>query len=356
MMSNILVLILVFLSTLFTLLVIYRERKAFAKRATRHVVAKQSVHTAPTPRVGGIAIAVGVLSGALLSGNDLFGTLLWTTLPIFLIGLLEDLGPDTPPSLRLGVAAFSAVLAILVLNMHVTRLNIPAVDILMSVSLFGIAFTIFASTGMTHAINLIDGLNGLSSSVVIVIMVSFGLVAYQYGHADLIIINAVICVSFIGFMCMNFPHGRVFLGDAGAYSIGHLIAWNAIILLNREPNISAWGVLLIVLWPVLDTVFAMVRRLITGHPISRPDKLHYHHVLMRLVILMTHKTIGVKEANPIGSFLSWPLMALPCFLGYSLIEDTRGALTAIIFFTLAYVVTYHLLVHNAAKFRNITNV
>jgi hypothetical protein len=77
---------------------------------------------------------------------------------------------------------------------------------------------------------------------------------------------------------------------------------------------------------------------------------------MRLVILMTHKTIGVKEANPIGSFLSWPLMALPCFLGYSLIEDTSGALTAIIYFTLAYVVTYHLLVHNAAKLRNIANV
>ena len=101
MISDVLVLTLVFLSTLFVLFLIYRERRTFAKRAARHVNAKQSVHMIPTPRVGGIAIAVGILSGALLSGNNLFGTLLWTTLPIFLIGLLEDLGPDTPPSLRL---------------------------------------------------------------------------------------------------------------------------------------------------------------------------------------------------------------------------------------------------------------
>jgi UDP-N-acetylmuramyl pentapeptide phosphotransferase/UDP-N-acetylglucosamine-1-phosphate transferase len=225
----------------------------------------------------------------------------------------------------------------------------------MSITAIGMAFTIFASTGMTHAINLIDGLNGLSSAVVIAIMVSFGLVAHNYGHADLVVMNAVVCVAFIGFMCVNFPNGRVFLGDAGAYSIGHLIAWNAIVLLNREPEISAWGLLLIILWPVLDTLFAMARRLSTGLSVSQPDKLHYHHVLMRLVVLMSSKGIGKKEANPIGSFLSWPLMAVPCFLGYSYINDTRGALTVIVVFTLAYIVTYHLLIRNALKLRRSTH-
>ena len=352
MIPNVLVLLLVFLSTLFALLFIHKERKTFAKRAERHVNAKQAVHTVPTPRVGGIAIAVGILSGALLSSDDLFGTLLWTTLPIFVIGLLEDLGPDTPPSLRLGVSALSAILAILVLNMHITRVDLPGVDSLISITLIGMAFTVFASTGMTHAINLIDGLNGLSSAVVITIMIAFGLVAHRYGHTDLVVMNAVVCVAFLGFMCVNFPNGRVFLGDAGAYSSGHIIAWNAIVLLNREPEISAWGILLILLWPVLDTLFAMVRRMVTGLSVSQPDKLHYHHVLMRLVLLMTHETIGKKEANPIGSLLSWPLMAIPCYMGYTMIDDKRGALIAIVGFTLAYVVTYHFLVHNALKLRN----
>ena len=354
MLPNTLTLLLVFLSTLFALLFIHRERATFAKRAARHVNARQAVHTVPTPRVGGIAIAVGILSGALLSGNDLFGALLWTTLPIFTIGLLEDLGPDTPPSFRLAVSALSAVLAILVLNIHITRVDVPGFDSLISVTLVGMFFTIFASTGMTHAINLIDGLNGLSSAVVITIMIAFGLVAYSYGHSDLVVMNAVICVAFLGFMCVNFPHGRVFLGDAGAYSIGHIIAWNAIILLNREPEVSAWGILLILLWPVLDTLFAMLRRLVTGAPVFQPDKLHYHHVLMRIVLLLTHKTIGKKEANPIGSLLSWPLMTVPCFMGYAFINDTRSALTAIVVLTLAYVITFHLLIYNALKLKNST--
>ena len=98
MISSAVTLSLVFLSTLLVLLYINTERKAFAKRAQIHINAKQSVHTTPTPRVGGLAIAVGILSGALLSGEDLFAALLWSVLPIFIVGLLEDLGPQTPPA------------------------------------------------------------------------------------------------------------------------------------------------------------------------------------------------------------------------------------------------------------------
>ena len=352
-MPELIVLLLVFLSTLFALLFIHRERETFAKRAERHVFARQSAHDVPTPRVGGVAVAIGILSGALLSGNDLFGALLWTTLPIFVVGLLEDLGPDTPPTLRLGVAALSAILAIYVLNQHITRVDFPGFDSLLSITIVGGAFTIFASTGMTHAINLIDGLNGLSSAVVVVIMVTLGLVAQKYDHADLVTINVVACVAFIGFLCVNFPNGRIFLGDAGAYSIGHIIAWNAIVLLNREPQISAWGILLILLWPVLDTLFALLRRVMTGRSVSRPDKLHLHHVLMRLVVLMTHSEIDRKVANPIGSFLCWPLIMVPCALGYYLIDDKSTSVIAIVAFTTAYVVTYHLLVRNAFKLRRL---
>ena len=96
---------LVFSSTLFVLLIINTNRKRFSKYSKRHVLAKQSSHSKPTPRVGGLAIATGILSGALLSGFDIFGLLLWTTLPIFLVGLFEDLGPDTPPTIRLSVVA-----------------------------------------------------------------------------------------------------------------------------------------------------------------------------------------------------------------------------------------------------------
>ena len=351
MIPNELVLLLVLISTLAPLLYIEKNKGIFAKGAERHISAKQAVHMIATPRIGGIAVAIGILSGALLSGNNLFSGLLWTTLPIFLVGLFEDLRSDTPPMFRIGVAALSALLAVFLLNTHVTRIDIPGFDFLMTFTVVSIAFTVFASTGMTHAMNLIDGLNGLSSAVVIAVTSSFGLIAYKYGHSDLMGMNAIICVAFLSFMFVNFPNGKIFLGDAGAYSVGHLIAWNAIILLTREPDISAFAILLVVLWPVIDTLFAMIRRFTRGVSVSHPDKLHYHHVLMRLVLLLSRGSIGKKEANPIGSVLSWPFIALPCVAGYFLAENPRAAFFAVSLFILAYIISYHLLVRNAVKFR-----
>lgn len=352
MLSIPIILLLVFTSTLLVLLYIHSERSAFTRRAHQHVNAKQAAHKTPTPRVGGIAIAIGILSGALLSGNDVFAALLWSVLPIFVVGLLEDLGPNTPPVFRLGIASLSAILAIFVLGVYANRLDLAAADWLLSIPLVAIGFSIFASVGMTHAINLVDGLNGLSSAVVITIKGAFAFVAWRYGHPDLLFMSLTVCVAFLGFMCVNFPNGKIFLGDAGAYSVGHLIAWNAILLLNREPEISAWGILLILLWPVLDTVFAMMRRFLNGHAVSQPDRLHYHHVLMRLVLLATPKKIGLERANPIGSAIAWPLVAAPSVLGVLLIADTGKAITGVVLFCLLYIMTYHALVRQAIKFKN----
>jgi len=353
MISSSVALLLVFLSTLMVLLYINTERKAFAKRAQRHVRARQSVHTTPTPRVGGLAIAVGILSGALLSGDDLFGALLWSALPIFIVGLLEDLGPDTPPSLRLGIASLSALLAIYVLGVYIHRLDLWTADWLLGIPLIAMGFSVFASAGMTHAMNLVDGLNGLSTAVVVTIMGAFGYVAWSYGHSDLLFMSLTICVAFFGFLCVNFPHGKIFLGDAGAYSVGHLIAWNAILLLNREPEISAWGILLIVLWPVLDTIFAMMRRFVTGYSIATPDRMHFHHILLRIVLISTPKSVGIDKANPIGSVIAWPLIALPTLLGILFINHHAMSVLAVVLFTFLYIVTYHILVHKAVRLRGL---
>lgn len=344
---------LVFSSTVFVLIVINTKRESFSKYSTLHVSAKQSSHYKPTPRIGGLAIATGVLSGALLSGHDIFALILWTTLPIFLIGLFEDLGPDTAPTIRLLAAALSAILAILVLNTFVDRVGVQVIDSILSITVFGVAFTIFASTGMTHAMNLIDGLHGLSSAVVISIMASFGLVAYTFGHEDLLMLNSVVCVAFLGFLLLNFPHGKIFLGDAGAYSIGHIIAWNAILLAEREPNISPWAILLILLWPVFDTLFAMIRRFSTGKPISKPDRLHFHHMLMRLIRITAPTKITIEKSNPIGSLATWPFLVTPCILGFVFINSPKYALLSIGLLCTFYVVSYHFLVFRALRIRHL---
>ena len=351
MISTLAILPLVVLSTLLALGLFGVDRKSLANRARADLAARQSIHTRPTPRIGGIAVAVGILSGALLSADPIFTALLWTVLPIFVVGIVEDFGPDTPPTLRLSVAALSAVLAIFVLGVRVDRLDVAALDWALGVPMAALAFTVFASVGMTHAINLVDGLNGLSSAVVISISSCLGLVAWQYGHSDLALMNAVICAAFFAFLLLNFPRGLYFLGDAGAYSVGHLLAWSAILLLNREPQVSAWGIFLILLWPVVDTLFTIFRRLRAGRPVAAPDLMHYHHVMMRVVAILAPRRMGVALANPIGSALTWPLLASPGALGIILIDDTAAALAAALVFCVLYVTSYLILVRSAPKFR-----
>ena len=338
------ILALVLLSTLFGLYFIRTESETFRKRAARHVTTRQSSHSKPTPRVGGLAIAVGILSGALLSGSDIFGLLLWTALPIFIIGLVEDLGPDTPPALRLTVAFLSATLAAFVTGAHLTSLDTPGVDALLSIGAVGLGFTLLASAGMTHAMNLIDGLNGLSSAVVIVAMAGMGWVAHRFGHTDLVYLNVVVLTAFLGFFLVNFPRGYIFLGDAGAYSVGHIIAWNAIILLVREPSISAWSVLLIVFWPIFDVIMSTLRRVAKRAPVTRPDRMHFHHLLMRSVMILSNGAVSKEAANPLGSALAIPMIIAAAMLGVTFIDNTPAAMSSVGCLAALYWLTYVVLI------------
>ena len=135
----------------------------------------------------------------------------------------------------------------------------------------------FASAGLAHAMNLIDGVNGLSAFITLSAMVSTG-VAARYGHSDLLMLNILVCVGCFTFMLFNFQRDRYFLGMQGL-CFGHVIAWN-VILLARELVASAWTLLLIIFWPVADTLFAISRRLHNGKPTGLPDKMHFHQLLM----------------------------------------------------------------------------
>ena len=345
--------LLVFASTVFALLILNTQRAALSRRGAQHLNARQASHTLPTPRIGGLAISVGVLSGALLSESAVFSMLLWTTLPLFLIGLVEDLGPHTSPRLRLSLAALSSVLAISILDVHIDRAGIPFLDPIFAVAAVGIAVTVFVSSGFTHAMNLVDGLNGLSGAIVIMIVTAFAALSYEFGHADLVALNVTILSSFFAFMVWNFPSGKIFLGDAGAYSAGHIIAWNGIILMYREPAISPWAILLIVIWPVLETVFSMLRRAARRQSMAHPDRMHFHHVVMRLTSI-ADPSLGIATSNPLASVLIWPLAAIPCALGVAYVRDVAVSAAMVAAFAACYVFVYVMLVKISPRLRRIT--
>ena len=94
---------------------------------------------------------------------------------------------------------------------------------------------------MVNAFNLIDGLNGLSSYVTLSVAVSLSIIAFQAGNTQISTFLVLCVAAVLGFMALNFPLGKIFLGDGGAYALGHLLVWSAVILINSETKISAFS-------------------------------------------------------------------------------------------------------------------
>ena len=131
---------------------------------------------------------------------------------------------------------------------------------------FAIAFTIFAGAGICNGFNLIDGVNGLSASVGVMAALSMAAIAARSGDAAMIDLNMIVIGSLLGFLVFNFPLGKIFLGDAGAYGLGHILSWFAIALMVRLDDLTPWAVMLIFFWPVADTFLAIYRRRRSGRP------------------------------------------------------------------------------------------
>ena len=126
--------------------------------------------------------------------------------------------------------------------------------------------TMLISSGIANAFNIIDGVNGFSAGVALIIAFVLGYVCQTYNEPNLSYFCYMIAVAIIPFLLFNFPYGFIFLGDAGAYTLGHLLSWVAIILMYRHPEISAWAILLIFFWPATETLLSIYRRFMSKTP------------------------------------------------------------------------------------------
>ena len=111
----------------------------------------------------------------------------------------------------------------------------------------------------------------------------------------------------IGILFWNFSLGKIFLGDAGAYTLGHVLAWIAVLLMNRHPEISPLTLLLIFLWPITDMLLSMLGRKRSGKPIGQPDRLHFHQTLMRLLEIQFFTRSRRNLTNPLGTLIILPM-------------------------------------------------
>lgn len=287
------VLALSFLVSLLTTLWVVRYSHLHARfTADSDLSGVQKFHTVAVPRVGGLGILLGIslaLSMRYFQNTEVgtFGLLLIAAgLPAFLSGLVEDLTKKVGVRLRLLATIASAGLAGLFLNAWLSSVQILGIDSLMLAYPFlAIAITCFAVGGVANAFNIIDGYNGLSAMVAVIILSGITYVAFQVSDYPIMIASLAMIGALLGFLVWNYPRGLIFLGDGGAYFVGFWIAELSVLITSRHPEVSKWFPLLLCFYPIFETLFTIYRRVILKrvHP-GMPDASHLHQLIyMRIV-------------------------------------------------------------------------
>jgi UDP-N-acetylmuramyl pentapeptide phosphotransferase/UDP-N-acetylglucosamine-1-phosphate transferase len=280
----------------------------------------QKFHSRSVPRMGGVGIFAGLVAcvfGARLLENPFtreLATLVVCSMPAVAFGLAEDITGRVSSFKRLLAAACSAALGAFMLQAVINRVDIAPLDAILVWTAFSIPLTIFAVSGISNAVNIIDGFNGLASMVSLMMFAAIAYVAHVVGDR-FIVIAALSCIgAILGFFIWNFPLGLIFLGDGGAYLLGFMLAELAILLFHRHPEVSPWFGVLVFFYPTVETAFSIYRRrVIKGVPVDTPDATHLHSLIFRRLMrstIATHSAYARNHQNAMTSPYLWVLSSI----------------------------------------------
>ena len=269
----------------------------------------RDVHDSPTPSIGGPAMLVGLLAGALVAWligdfdavfatrSEMLGVLVAATI-MCAVGVVDDIRPVSAPAKLAGMVLAGSTLSLVGVSLVVLR--IPFVDVvLLSPDLSALA-TVLWVVLLANALNLIDGLDGLATGIVAIAATTFVLYAVRLGNEGVLfegnpgaLIAVLVAGICVGFLPHNVHPARIFMGDGGALMLGLLMAASTVSVGGRTDAaysgqsfffFAPLVIPLVILGvPLFDMLFAVVRRVATpGLSVTVADKDHLHHRLLRL--------------------------------------------------------------------------
>ena len=303
----------------------------------------QKFHAQPTPRVGGVAVLLGLLVGYVLAApgqKGLLGPLLLAGTPAIVFGLTEDLTKQVSVRTRLLATMACGVFGWVLTGLSITDANLFGLDWLLGCTVMSVAFTAFAGGGVANAINIIDGFNGLAAGTVIIILAGFGLMASELGDTDLANIALILGGAMLGFGLVNWPFGRIFLGDGGAYFVGFALAWLAVLMLERHAEVSAWAPMLVCGYPVLEVFFSIARRRRRGLSPGAADRLHLHSLVTRRVVRALLPRASKLVRNSVTGSIMWFAALVPAAIAVSWPTNTPALILGFGVCALLYAAVY----------------
>jgi UDP-N-acetylmuramyl pentapeptide phosphotransferase/UDP-N-acetylglucosamine-1-phosphate transferase len=274
----------------------------FMRRARRHARLygadmPQRFHKGHVPRLGGAGIILGMgvaWLAAGITGTDPFNVswpasasmlMLVCILPAVIGGIVEDVTQRVQVRWRLMLTLGAALLVCWVHGLSLARTGIPLVDgWLAAVPYASVLFAALAIGGLPHAFNIIDGYNGLAGTVAVLVCLAISHVALQLGDRQLAAMMVCLVGATFGFLIWNYPRGKIFAGDGGAYVWGMVIAVACVTLVQRHRVVSPWFPMLLLIYPVWETLFSIYRKLARGQSPGTADALHFHQLIFRRIV------------------------------------------------------------------------
>ncbi|NHM29980.1 glycosyltransferase family 4 protein [Neobacillus terrae] len=242
---------------------------------------KRKVHQRIMPRLGGLAIYISFLIGIFMIKplSEYHMPIVLGSLIIILTGIIDDV-KEISPKVKLAGQIAAAFIVVFMGEINIEFINLPfggRIDF----GIMSIPITMIWIVGVTNAINLIDGLDGLAAGVSTIALFTIAGMALMMGNMYVLAMALILAASTLGFLLYNFHPAKIFMGDTGALFLGFMISVLALLGYKNVTFISLLVPVIILGVPLSDTFFAIIRRLVNKKPLSAPDKSHLHHCLLK---------------------------------------------------------------------------
>lgn len=344
-----------FLLTIFLSLIAIKTLYPNLRRFIKKPEGPQTVHQDNVPRFGGLVIFLTFILMSIInfffSDQDkyLIILLLIVLTPVFILGFSEDITQEVSPRLRLFGSLVSAVLLLLIFNLFIMKVDIHFIDTVLQYHYISFLFTLLCIVFLIQSFNVIDGLNGLSLSTGIISLSTFCFIAFNFQD----FINFELSLLFIsilfGVLIFNFPYGKIFIGDSGAYIVGLLLSISALFLINNNPSLSSFVILQALIYPAYELIRTFFRRLIARKNVFKPDTGHLHSIFYKYFYNKFDKKTSL--GNPIASIQIIALQILNSIYIMHFYKDKRLVILGIVVFIITYEFFYFLLKKSNERFK-----
>ncbi len=259
-----------------------------AKKLAIHIGAmdmpnERKVHKKPMPRLGGLAIFLSFLLGYILFGeltSQMISILIGGFI-LIIIGICDDIKPLKASYKFIG-QLIAGIIVVFYGNISLPTLGIFGLKL--NFGIVGYPLALLFIVAIINAINLIDGLDGLASGTSSIFFLAVSIIAFflhRINGLD-VTLSLIMLGATLGFLVYNFYPAKIFMGDTGSMFLGFMISVIALLGYKSTTVTSLIVPIIILFLPILDTLFAVLRRLIKGESIGKPDKQHIHHQLLNL--------------------------------------------------------------------------